>query len=144
MTERKHALVQPYATVRAPRDQRPPVTGDPSLSDALARSWLTLHEAADVAERSPTTVKRWIREGRLRGIDLEGITWVNELALLHVERATRRAARAGRPGPRPPIERLADALGPPRTSTRVDGVTQGERSSNTLRNTCDPTEASRR
>lgn len=113
MAERKRTLAQPYAAPRAPRHERPAVIGDRSIGAALARSWLTVHQAADIAGRAPTTIKRWLREGRLRGIDLDGNTWVNELELLHVERATRRAARAGRPGARPPVARLTDTLQSP-------------------------------
>lgn len=80
------------------------------MSADLTKRWLTVDQAADIAGRAPSTIKRWLREGRLRGIDLDGHTWVNELELLHVERATRRAARAGRPGARPPVARLTDTM----------------------------------
>lgn len=69
---------------------------------SLARRWLTLDQAADVTGRSRRTVERWITDGRLRAVAVGGIRYVRELPLLEVERDTRRAAHAGRPGPRPP------------------------------------------
>lgn len=66
----------------------------------LARSWLTVTAAAAVAGRSVRTVERWIAAGRLPAVSVGGVRYVRELDLLEVERATRHAARRGRPGAR--------------------------------------------
>lgn len=77
----------------------------------LAGSWLTVAAAAASARRSVRTVERWIADGRLPAVEVGGTRYVNELAALHVERDTRRASQGGRPGARPPVDQLAEALG---------------------------------
>jgi excisionase family DNA binding protein len=66
----------------------------------VARSWLTVAEAAAYTGRSARTVQEWIHDGRLRTIDLAGLRLVPKSDALDVERETRRAMRRGRPGAR--------------------------------------------
>lgn len=66
----------------------------------LDRRWLAIPAAATATGRSERTIRRWITDQRLRYLDLGGVRYVNERELLDLERATRRAARAGRPGAR--------------------------------------------
>lgn len=63
--------------------------------------WLTLDQAADATGRSRRTIERWITDERLAVATVGGTRYVHELRVLEVERDTRRAARAGRPGARP-------------------------------------------
>lgn len=79
----------------------------------LDRRWLTIAQAAAATGRSESTIRRWIAHRRLRVLVVGGHRHVNERELLHLERATRTAARAGRAGARPPAGRMADALGMP-------------------------------
>lgn len=62
--------------------------------------WLTLADAAAATGRSVRTIERWIADERLAAVTVGGVRYVRELDLLQVERATRRAARQGRPGAR--------------------------------------------
>jgi hypothetical protein len=62
--------------------------------------WLTIPAAAAATGRSRRTIERWIVDERLAARTVGGTRYVPELALLQVERATRRAARQGRPGAR--------------------------------------------
>ena len=64
----------------------------------LARKWMTLGQAAEVTGRSERTIQRWVADARLKSVELEGTRYVNELALLHVERDTRRTHHGARPG----------------------------------------------
>lgn len=64
----------------------------------LDRKWLTLGEAADVTGRSRRTIERWVADERLSALEVAGARYVNELQLLTVERATRRAHHGARPG----------------------------------------------
>lgn len=68
---------------------------------SLSRRWLSLTAAAEATGRSERTIQRWVADERLPAVELKGTRFVNEHRLLEVERDTRRAARAGRPGPRP-------------------------------------------
>lgn len=63
----------------------------------VARSWLTVAEAAAYTGRSVRTVQAWIHDGRLRTVDLAGLRLVPKADALDVERGTRRAMLAGRP-----------------------------------------------
>jgi excisionase family DNA binding protein len=38
----------------------------------LQRRFYTVHEVATLVRRSPYTVRRWLREGRLKGIRMKG------------------------------------------------------------------------
>lgn len=67
------------------------------MSDGLARRWLTVDQAATVTGRSRRTVERWLRDGRLDAVTLRGRRMLNELDVLTVERATRRAHHGARP-----------------------------------------------
>lgn len=63
----------------------------------VARSWLTIAEAAAVCGRHPRRINKWIEDGRLRVIEVAGIRLVPKLQALDVERDTRQAAARGRP-----------------------------------------------
>lgn len=67
-----------------------------------ARSWLTLRQAADTTGRTRRTIQRWVTDQRLTTVTIDGTRYVNELAVLHLERDTRRA----RHQPRPPTPAL--------------------------------------
>jgi excisionase family DNA binding protein len=75
----------------------------------LDRSWLTIAQAAAATGRSERTIRRWITSRRLGHLELDGTRDVNERRLLELERATRQAARAGRPGARVNVH-IVDAL----------------------------------
>lgn len=77
---------------------------------SLSRSWLSLAQAVDVTGRSERTIQRWIATGRLDVVSVGGARYVNELRVLEVERDTRRAARQGRPGPRPRAHLTSDVV----------------------------------
>lgn len=66
----------------------------------LARRWLTVADAATATGRSERTIRRWITDQRLSYREIDGVRYVNELALLHLERETRHGARQGNRGPR--------------------------------------------
>jgi excisionase family DNA binding protein len=79
-------------------DQQPKF--DPA--DPLLRP-LTIKQAMEVTGRSERTIDRWIHDGRLRKVRLGGDPpqeVLIEREVLEVERATRRAARQGRPRPK--------------------------------------------
>jgi Helix-turn-helix domain len=57
---------------------------------------VTIPEAARHAVVHPQTVRRWIREGRLKRVG----PWLMLAEVLEVERERRHARYAGRPGPR--------------------------------------------
>lgn len=69
--------------------------------DPLLRP-LTIKQAMELTGRSERTIDRWIHDGRLRKVRLKDPPQdvVIERQLLEVERATRRAARQGRPRPK--------------------------------------------
>jgi excisionase family DNA binding protein len=70
--------------------------------DPLLRP-LTIKQAMELTGRSDRTIDRWIQQGRLRKVRLGGNPpedVVIERELLEVERATRQAARRGRPRPK--------------------------------------------
>lgn len=71
-----------------------------------ARRWVTVAQAAVLTGRSERTIRRWVTAERLRYLDLNGTRFVDEQALLQLERETRRAATGGRPGARPPSSAL--------------------------------------
>lgn len=82
----------------SPGEQQSP-RYDPN--DPLFRP-LSIKEAMRLTGRSERTIERWIHDGRLRTVRLKDPpeTVVVERDVLEVERATRRAAQQGRPGPR--------------------------------------------
>lgn len=63
----------------------------------VARSWLTVAEAAAVCGRHPRRINKWIKAGRLQTIEIAGIRLVPKREALDVERDTRQAAARGRP-----------------------------------------------
>lgn len=65
----------------------------------IARTWLTIPEAATICGRSVRTLNRWIHDGRLNTITLAQLRLVPKKRALDVERDTRRAAHQGRPRP---------------------------------------------
>ncbi len=70
--------------------------------DPLLRP-LTIKQAMELTGRSERTIDRWIQNGRLRKVRLDGDPpqeVLIEREVLEVERATRRAARQGRPRPK--------------------------------------------
>ncbi len=70
--------------------------------DPLLRP-LTIKQAMELTGRSERTIDRWIHDGRLRKVRLNGDPpqeVLIEREVLEVERATRRAARRGRPRPK--------------------------------------------
>jgi excisionase family DNA binding protein len=77
------------------------VTGEPGFDrdDPLLRP-LTIKQAMELTGRSDRTIERWIHDGRLRKVVLQGDPpqqVLIEREVLEVERATRRSARQGRP-----------------------------------------------
>lgn len=78
----------------------------PLLVTDLARSWLTVAQAAAATGRSTRTIRRWITDQRLDHLELGGVRYVNEHEVLVLEREMRHAVhapRAGRPGARPRV-----------------------------------------
>ncbi len=82
--------------------------------DPLLRP-LTIKQAMELTGRSDRTIERWIHDGRLRKVTLPGDPpqeVLIERQVLEVERATRRAARQGRPRPKktdtPPDDEVVD------------------------------------
>lgn len=71
--------------------------------DPLMRP-LTIRQAMELTGRSDRTLHRWIHDGRLRVVRLTGTEPPEQVLIerevLEVERATRRAARRGRPRPK--------------------------------------------
>lgn len=68
-------------------------------NDPLLRP-LTIKQAMELTGRSERTIDRWIHDGRLRKVRLGGDPPQDvliEREVLETERATRRAARQGRP-----------------------------------------------
>jgi excisionase family DNA binding protein len=61
---------------------------------------VTIPEAARHAVVHPQTVRRWIREGRLKPVRINGAKWLSLSQVLAVERERRQARHAGWPGPR--------------------------------------------
>lgn len=71
-------------------------------NDPLLRP-LTIAQAMALTGRSERTIERWIHDGRLRKVRLGGDQPQDvliEREVLETERATRRAARRGRPRPK--------------------------------------------
>jgi len=67
--------------------------------DPLLRP-LTIKQAMELTGRSDRTIERWIHDGRLRKVTLQGDPpqqVLIEREVLEVERATRQASRRGRP-----------------------------------------------
>lgn len=71
--------------------------------DPLLRP-LTIAQAMELTGRSDRTIHRWIHDGRLRTVRLPGRQPPEDVLIerevLEVERATRQAARRGRPRPK--------------------------------------------
>jgi excisionase family DNA binding protein len=63
----------------------------------VARSYLTIAEAAAACGRHPRRINKWIKDGRLRAITVAGIRLVPKREALDVERDTRQAGARGRP-----------------------------------------------
>jgi excisionase family DNA binding protein len=71
-------------------------------NDPLLRP-LTIKQAMELTGRGKRTIDRWIQQGRLRKVRLGGDPpeeVLIEREVLDAERATRRAARQGRPRPK--------------------------------------------
>lgn len=71
--------------------------------DPLLRP-LTIKQAMELTGRSKRTIDRWIQDGRLRKVRLKDTAPPQDVLIerevLETERATRRAARRGRPRPK--------------------------------------------
>jgi predicted site-specific integrase-resolvase len=61
---------------------------------------VTIPEAARRAVVHPQTMRRWIREGRLKPVRINGVKWLSLSQVLVVERERRHARHAGNRGPR--------------------------------------------
>ena len=66
-----------------------------AAADALFRP-MTIREVMERTGRSRRTVSRWITDGRLRAVDLDGVRMVIEREVIESESERRAAAEASR------------------------------------------------